>query len=462
MENMDFNPDYLYQALADKSVKKIREIFEEYNPVDIAEALERLDDLPDYIFIFKVVPPQYTAEVFSYLDSDVKEKIIAAMTSDQISQILENLFVDDIVDFVEEMPSNLTQKILQSATKETRSDINHLLNYRPDSAGSIMTVEYVELKKEDTAEEALAKVRKFGKEAETISYLFVVDNKRTLVGTLRLRDVIFANPKETIDNLMEHDFVSVFTYDDQEEVANIVKRYDLNAIPVTTKDFRLVGIITADDIIDVIDEEASEDIQKMGAVSPLGEEYLKISVLRMVRKRIPWLFILMISATITGLIINSYEEVLQHLPALSMFIPMLMDTAGNSGGQASVLIIRGLALGEVTTKDYLQVLRKEIGVALIAGLCLAMFNFVWIIGQAKIGMISISSSVSLYRVAALVATTLGSTVVIAKTVGATLPMIAKKLNFDPALMAGPLVTTIVDGLALMVYFLLATRIFMLI
>lgn len=461
MENMDFSPEKLFQALAEKSVKKLREIFQEYNPVDIAEALERVDDLPEFIFIFKVVPAQYTAEVFSYFSSELKEKIINAMTSEQISRILENLFADDIVDFVEEMPSNLIQKILHAATKETRSDINHLLNYRPDSAGSIMTVEYVELKAEDTAEDAMYKVRNFGKQAETISYLFVVDNKRELVGTVRLKDIIFANPKDKVDDLMDHDFISVFTYDDQEAVANTFKRYDLNAIPVTTKDFRLVGIVTADDIIDVIDDEASEDIQLMGGLAPLTEEYLKTTALTLARKRLPWLFILMVSATITGMIINKYEMVLLQIPVLAMFIPMLMDTAGNSGGQSSVLIIRGMALGEISTKDYLKVMKKEITVALIAGTSLALFDFVWIIVQAKIGLVTVAPTTSIYRVAALVATTLGITVVIAKTVGATLPIVAQKFKIDPALMAGPLVTTIADGLALMVYFFLSTKIFML-
>ncbi len=460
MENKVFNAENLYQALTEKSVKKVREIFEEFNPVDIAEALERLDDLPDFVFIFKTVPAQYTAEVFSYLDNETKQSIIRTMTSEQISIILENLFADDIVDFVEELPANLIQKILQAATKETRSEINHLLNYDQNSAGSIMTVEYVELREEDTIESAMDKIRKFGRQAETISYLFVINNKRELVGTLRLKDIIFSPLHATIGEIMERNFVSVFTYDDQEVVADKVKRYDLNAIPVLTKDFRLVGIITADDIIDVIEEEASEDIQKMSAITPLEDEYLKTSIFELAKRRIPWLFILMISATITGLIINKYELVLQHLPALSMFIPMLMDTSGNSGSQSSVLIIRGLALRELDTKDYFKILIKEVGVALIAGIVLAIFDFGWILLQNKIGIINIDSD-QIYRIAALVGVTLCITILLAKSVGASLPILAKKIGLDPALMAGPLVTTIVDGLALSVYFVLSTKIFML-
>lgn len=462
MENNNFDAKYLFEALEKKSIKQLREIFVEYNSVDLAEALEKLENVTDFIFIFKTVPAAHTAEVFSYLSYEQKEKIISAMTSEQISQVLENLFSDDIVDFIEEMPSNIVQKILHAATPGTRSDINHLLNYKEDSAGSMMTLEYIELKAEDTIDEAMVKVRKQGREAETISYLFVVNNERTLVGTILLKTVLFAKGNEKIGDLMECDFISVFTYDDQEEVANIFKKYDLNAIPVTTKDFRLVGIVTADDIIDVIDEEATEDIQKMGAIAPLEESYLKTTVPQMARKRIPWLLVLMVSMALTSLIINRYEVILAHLPALSMFIPMLMDTAGNSGSQSSVLIIRGLALGEITTKDYLKVISKEVRVSLIVGLTLGLINFVWIVTQVKIGMINMTSSVSVYKIAALVSLTLAMTVLIAKTTGSILPLLAKKLKLDPAMMAGPLITSIADALALFAYFLLASKIFTLV
>ncbi|MFA5693616.1 MAG: magnesium transporter, partial [Acholeplasmataceae bacterium] len=387
MQNILLNKEELFEAVSKKDVKTIRLIFEEHNPVDIADALSKIERVSDFIFIFKTVPALFTAEVFSYLENKTKEKIINEISNQQISDILENLYTDDIVDFIEEMPSNLIQKILQSATKNTRDDINHLLDYPDNSTGSIMTLEYVELKAKDNALKAMEKVRIQGKDAETISYLFVVNDKRELVGTLHLRDLIFADPKSLVNEIMEKDFISVFTYDDQEVAANIVKKYDLNTIPVTTKDFRLVGIITADDIIDVIEQEASEDMQKMGAMTPLVDPYLQTSVFNLAKKRIPWLFILMVSATITSLIINKYEVILQTIPALSMFIPMLMDTSGNAGNQSSVLVIRGLALGEINTKDYLKILRKEFMVALIAGSVLAVSEFIWIIVQIKIGLI---------------------------------------------------------------------------
>lgn len=466
MELQTYDPKALLQAIATKDVKAIRHAFEEFNLVDIAETLneaileEETTLITDLIFVFKTVPPSYTAEVFSYLDDDLKEKLIALLTGEQISSILENLFSDDIVDFLEEMPSNLMKKILQSATKETRSEINHLLDYKANSAGSIMTTEFVELKARDTVKGAMEKIRKQGKEAETISYLFVVDAQRILVGTLRLRDLIFAEEGATVGDIMETDFVSIYTHDDQEEVAKKFKRYDLNALPVTTQDDRLVGIITADDIIDVIDQEATEDIQIMAAVAPLGDEYMKTSVLSLAKKRVVWLFVLMFSATFTGLIIGSYENLMQHLPVLAMFIPMLMDTGGNAGGQTSTLVIRGLALGEIEITDYWQVLRKEIGVALIAGGALGLFDFVWILVQNELGLISVGSNATPpYLIAGMVAITLFVTVFLAKSVGSTLPILAKRLKLDPALMAGPLMTTIVDALSLMLYFFIATQIF---
>lgn len=468
MPKNDFNKNDLFLAIKNKSIKKIREIFTEFNPVDIAYALEELDEVNEFLFIFKTVPPKYTSEVFSYLDNDTKEDIISAMTSEQISEILENLYTDDIVDFIEEMPSNLIQKILQSAKKETRDDINHLLDYPESSTGSIMTIEYVELKVSDTVEKAILKVRKLRKEAETINHLFVVDGKRELVGTLELKNLIFADPNTLVGDIMEKDIISVFTYEDQEDAALIVKKYDINAVPVTTKDRRLVGIVTADDIIDVIEQEATEDMQKMGAMTPLEDQYLKTSVFVLAKKRIPWLFILMVSATITSLIINRYEKVLATLPALSMFIPMLMDTSGNAGNQSSVLIIRGIALGEIDSSDYFRVLKKEFFVSLIAGSALAISEFFWILIQSQLGLIKLTTETGatdflyIVKISALIGLTLTVIVMLGKMVGAALPLIAKKLKIDPALMAGPLITTLVDGLALLAYFLLATQVFMLV
>ena len=461
-ENQDYNEVELLSALKKRDVMKLRQIFTDFNIVDIAETLNKIDNPAELLFIFKTVPPEQTGEVFSYLDPDVQEHLIRVLSSNQLSDILENIYTDDIIDFMEEMPANLVSKILKSADKETRQDINHLLNYKENSAGSIMTTEYVQLKAEDTIPQALARIRKTGREAETISYLFVTDTSRKLVGTLLLKDIVFAEEGQTIADIMDTDFVSVKTSDDQEEVALNFKKYDLNALPVITNDGRLVGIVTADDIIDVIEEEATEDIQKMAAMQPLEEEYLKLSPLSVAKKRIVWLLVLMISATFTGLIINHFESVLVALPALTVFIPMIMDTGGNSGGQASTTIIRSLALGEIKEKSYGRVLVHEMAVASITGGCLAAFVFAWINIEILVGLVQLSGNVPAVEVAFLVSLTVFITVFLAKICGASLPIFAKKIGIDPALMAQPIVTTIVDALSLMVYFLLATQVFQLI
>ncbi len=462
MENKDYNSQELLDAIKSRNVLLIREIFENYNLIDIAETLNEIADPTELIFIFKTVPPEYTGEVFTYLDNEVQERLIRVLNSEQIGDILENIYTDDIVDFLEEMPSNLMMKILRSADSATRKNINHLLNYKENSAGSLMTTEFVQLKATDTIQEAMHKIRATGKEAETISYLFVIDNSRKLVGTLKLKDLIFAEEGQNINDIMETDIVSVKTTDDQEEVAQKFKRYDLNALPVVTNDERLVGIITVDDIIDVIDQEATEDIQKMAAMQPLQEEYLKLSPFNIAKKRLGWLMILMISATFTGLIINKYEAALVALPALTIFIPMIMDTGGNSGGQASTTVIRSLALGEMSDDSLGKVLIHEMSVALITGLALAIFVFFWILFENLVGIINIGDSTSPLMLASLVSITLFVTVFLAKSVGATLPILAKKVGLDPALMAQPIVTTIVDALSLMVYFLLVSRVFNLI
>ena len=459
MDNQDYNPEDLLSALRKREVPKLRKIFEEYNSVDIADTLNKIDNPAELLFIFKTVPSEYTAEVFTYLDNDVQEHLIRVLNSDQIGDILTNINSDDIVDFIEEMPSNLVVKILHSADSGTRKDINHLLNYKENSAGSLMTTEFVQLKADETVQQAISRIRKTGREAETISYLFVTDNNRKLVGTLKLKDLVFADSNQMVSEIMDQDFVCVKTMDDQEEVAKAFKRYDLNALPVLTADNHLVGIITVDDILDVIEEEATEDIQKMAAMEPLQEEYLKLKPFTIAKKRITWLMVLMISATFTGLIINRFENLLVALPALTIFIPMIMDTGGNSGGQASTTIIRSLALGEIETKQFGKVLVHEMAVAALTGGILAVFVFAWVNIESLIGLIQVSGSAPAVEVAALVACTVFITVFLAKSLGATLPIFAKKIGLDPALMAQPILTTIVDALSLMVYFLLATQVF---
>jgi magnesium transporter len=450
----------LKEIISKKNVPELRKICDEYNRIDIAEVASLLEET-ELLFIFKTVPTEITAEIFTYLDSEVKEKLVNSLSGEQLGSMLEYVYSDDIVDFIEEMPSNLVKKILKSASKETRTEINQLLNYKPYSAGSLMTTEYIELNSKDTCKQAIEKIRIDGKDAETISYLYIVDDKRKLVGSIYLKAVLLANEIEVISNIMDTDFVSVKTNDDQEEVAAIFKKYDINTIPVTTEDGHLVGIITVDDILDVIEEETTEDIQKMAAVATLDEEYIKTSAFNLARKRIVWLLLLMVSATFTGMIINGYEELLVQLPILSIFVPMLMDTSGNAGSQTSVLVIRALVLNEITTKDYFRVLRKEFYVALMVGLVLAMVVFSWILIQFKIGIIDSSLANTLQaqaKVGLTVALTLYCTVICSKLVGATLPILAKKLHLDPALMASALVTTIVDSISLSIYFLIAMSI----
>lgn len=458
---IDYNPEMLLSAVKERSVIKVRRIFENFNIVDIADTISNdIDSIQDFLFIYKTVDPEYTSEAFTYFDSEVQEKIIGFLTSEQISTVLENQYNDDIVDFIQEMPANLTTKILKATPSDRRAQINQLLNYKEDSAGSIMTTEFIALKEMDTMRTAIDKVKKFGKKAETISYLFVINEKRVLKGTIRLKDLIFMEEDQVISDIMETDFVSAFTNDDQEEVAMKVQKYDLNAIPVTTTDGRLVGIITADDILDVIQEEATEDIHMMANVRPLEDEYTKTSIFELAKKGVVWIVILMISSTFTSFIMNSYEDAMIVVPCLSIFVPMLIGTAGNAGNQSVTLVIRALSLGEIETKDYLKVVAKELGVALIVGIVVAIVNFGWINLLDAIGLIDLSASnISALSLGLLVAAAMFLSILISKLLGASFPLLIKKLKIDPALLAGPLLTTCVDAISLLVYFLLATQIF---
>ncbi len=460
MEQRDYQPEMLLEALKSRSVPKVRRIFEYYNLVDIAETLNTLDNIREYVFIFKTIPPEYTSDVFTYLDAEVQETIINELTGEQISDILENVNSDDIVDFLQEMPANLITKILQAAPKDRRAQINQLLDYKEDCAGSIMTTEFIALKEMDTMQSALVKVKKFGRKAETISYLFVINEKRILKGTLKLKDILFMEDDQVIGDIMESDFVSVYANTDQEEVAMTFKKYDLNAIPVTTADDRLVGIITADDIIDVIEEEATEDIHMMANVNPLEEEYMKTTAWELTKKGAGWLALLMLLGTFTSFIMNGYEDAMIAVPCLSIFVPMLIDTAGNAGNQSSVLIIRGLALGEISTADYLKVVFKEFRVSLMVGFAVSVVNFLWVLFTGSVGIIDLSaSSLSPATLGLLVASAMFVSIVLSKFIGSSLPLVIKKIKIDPAMLAGPMVTTLVDATSLIIYFVLATRIF---
>ncbi|HOT21037.1 MAG TPA: magnesium transporter, partial [Sedimentibacter sp.] len=376
------------------------------------------------------------------ISPEQKADIINAVTDKELKYILDELFFDDMIDLIEEMPANVVNKILINSTQEERTLINQFLKYPAHSAGSIMTIEYVELKKNMTVKEALEHIKKTGINKETIYTCYVTDKKRKLEGIVSLRNLVVSDPDQSINDIMQEEVIYVETHDDQEIIANIFKKYGFMALPVVDKEHRLIGIITFDDIMDVMEDEATEDFQRMAAMVPSDEAYLDLSVIALAKQRIPWLMILMLGATVTGGIITKFENILSTVVVLTAFIPMLMDTGGNSGNQSSTLIIRGLALGNVNQKDIWKVLWKEFRISLLVGIILASVNFAKNMLFDKVGL-NVSLTVSL---------TVATTVMLAKMVGGTLPLIAKKLKLDPAIMAGPLITTIVDALVLLVYF----------
>ncbi len=418
----------------------------EMNEVDIAQALEGLE-AAKMILAFRVLPKDLSASVFSYLPSDVQQVIIQGITDKEVAVIIEDLYLDDAVDFLEELPANVVTRLLRNTTETTRNLINQFLRYPDGSAGSIMTIEYIKFHPSQTVRQAMEVLRRTGVDKEMIYTCYVIDEQRKLIGHVELKELLFSDENESISELMDSNVISVKTLDEQEFVADTARKYDLLVMPVVDNENRMVGIITADDVMDVIEEENTKDFEMMSALVPSEDEYLKTSIWGLAKNRIPWLMILMISATFTGQIIKHFEQTLATIVGLTAFIPMLMDTGGNSGSQASTLIIRGLALGEVQYKDILKVLWREIRVALICGTILAVINFLRILFFTDAGM----------TVALVVSLSLFATVIIAKSIGCTLPMIAKKIGLDPALMASPMITTIVDACSLIIYFTIATR-----
>ena len=423
---------------------ELSEYLQEMNAVDIATNMTELDDR-DLVLLFRILSKDLSAEVFSYLNKELQQRIIESINDREVMQIVDKLFLDDTVDFIEEMPANIVKKVLRNASPKKRELINQFLNYQDDSAGSMMTIEFVDLKEEMTVKEAIEHTRKTGMNKETIETCFIIDKERHLKGTLGLRELILNDESCSVHELMETNVISVKTNEDQEQVAPLFKTYDLVSMPVVDKENRLVGIITIDDVVDIIEQENTEDFQKMAAMEPNEEPYLKTPIFSLAKHRIIWLLVLMISATVTGRIIQGFEEVIQSVVILASFIPMLMDTGGNAGSQSSTLIIRGLALGEITTNDYLKIMFKELRVGFIVAIVLAFVNFLRIILFERVDMM----------VSLTVCGSLFCTVIIAKVVGGLLPIIAKKLKFDPAIMASPLITTIVDAFALFIYFMLA-------
>ena len=428
-----------------KQYTRLRQKMEEMNIADIAAAFEELEE-EDLLKIFRILPKNMAADVFSYLEVDSQQFIITSLSEKDAAGIIDNLMADDATDLLEEMPANIVKKLLANANPETRRDINHLLRYPEDSAGSIMTVEYVDLKENMTVQDAIERIRQIGLDSETINICYVLDARRELIGTVALRYLLLSQPDETIGDIMHENVVSVHTHTDQEEVAHQFQKYGFTAMPVVDNENRLVGIITVDDIVDILQEEATEDMEKMAAIVPSDKPYMKTGVFETWKKRIPWLLLLMISAAFTGSIITSFEDALSVCVVLTAYIPMLMDTGGNAGGQASVTIIRGLSLNEIEFSDAFAVIWKEIRVAMLCGCTLAAANFAKLLLLDRVTI----------AVAAVVCLTLLAAVLIAKVVGCMLPMLAKKIGFDPAVMASPFITTIVDALSLLIYFRIAT------
>ena len=437
--------DVIRELLETKQYTTLRQKVADMNTADVAAVMEEMEE-EELLKIFRILPKSMAADVFSYLEVDNQQMIITSLSDKEAANIINNLMADDATDLLEEMPANVVKKLLANASAETRRDINHLLRYPEDSAGSIMTVEYVDLKENMTVQDAIARIRQVGVDSETINICYVLDSKRTLVGTVALRYLLISPPDAVIGEMMHENVIFINTMMDQEEVARQFQKYDFTAMPVVDNENRLVGIITVDDIVDILQEEATEDIEKMAAIVPTDKPYMKTGVFETWKKRIPWLLLLMISATFTGSIITSFEDALSVCVILTAYIPMLMDTGGNAGGQASVTIIRGLSLDEIEFADIFKVIWKEARVAILCGLTLAAANFVKLLVFDKVTI----------PVAAVVCLTLMAAVLIAKIVGCILPMLAKKIGFDPAVMASPFITTIVDALSLLIYFRIAT------
>lgn len=466
MENELISTEKIEELIDGKKIKDIRHIFEVVPTIDIAEACDDIEDKKKIVFIFKTVKSEYTADLFTELSPDTKEEIIQMMSDDQLADILESQFTDDLVDDLEDLPANLVTRVLKNVSKERRATINRLLNYKENTAGSIMTTEFLILLNTLSADEAIKQIRKTGKGKETIYTLFIMDNKRNLVGTLDLDDLIFADGETKISEIMNRDFVTTTVNEDQEEVANLIKRYDLNAIAVMNNDNRLVGLITVDDIVDVIEQEATEDMSKMAGVAPLENSYLDTNVFKMALKCAPWLICLLILGTFSSMILSKFENALGALPILVPFVTVLMDTGGNAGGQTTTLMVRGLAVQEFSPKDYLKILWKEMRVALITGIIVAIFACGWFLFEMYVGIISFNGAeisatgaaleggelfLARFKVAGLVSLTLFLGIMVAKFVGTSLPMLVAGLKKDPALISSPFVTTIVDVCSLLIY-----------
>ena len=434
------------ELISNGEISSLRELFSEMNAVDTALLMDELE-AKERLFVFRVLPKDISADVFAYLESDSQEELVRMINDAELERLLDEMFLDDVVDFLEEVPANVVTRVLSHSDPETRKLINRFLKYPEDSAGSIMTIEMVQLHTSFTAAQAIEHIRKTGVDKETVYTCYCTDSHRRLLGSIPLLSLLLCDKETLVGDIMEEEpqFISVNTLDDREYVADIVSKYDLLSVPVVDNENRLVGIITIDDVVDVIEEEVTEDFEKMAAMTPSDDEYLKTGVFKLARNRILWLLILMVSGTFTGMIIEGYETLLSGFVALTASMPMLMGTGGNAGSQVSTLIIRGLAVGEIEIKDYFKIVLKELRVATVCGLVLGAANIVRMYFFSE-GTIEVFLVVSLAMFIAIV---------VAKLIGCSLPIFAKIIKLDPALMAGPMIATLVDIVTLVIYFALA-------
>ena len=465
-------------AIRNRKAGELREIFETVPNIDIAESLDEVEDAAVFLYIFRTVSSEYTGDFFTELTTEQQEMIINAFTDKQLIDLLENSFADDIVDTLEEMPANVVNRVLKACPPDIRTDVNNLLNYKENTAGSVMTTEYLDMKDNLTVKDALKIIRNKGKDAETVYTIFVRDSKRTLEGTIDLDDLIFADEDEKLEDIMNRDFVTCNVNDDQEEVANMFKRYDLNAMAVVNNENKIIGLITIDDVVDIIVEEATEDIAHLNQISNMDEPYLKTPVLKLVLKCAPWIIALMILQVFSTLILSTFEGAIASFALLSVFTPLIMDAGGNAGGQTTTMIVRSISLDEFEKGDFKRVIWKELRVAACIAIVIAVFVFGWIMLEMAIGIVDMGSSMETLQnmalehgltapsrgivmviVAALVASTLFVTMVASRLVACMLPFLAKKLKLDPAVMCGPVTTTLVDVISLLAYFFLWTFLF---
>ena len=450
---METMANIISKMLASNKFSAVKEMLSEMNVVDIATMMEEFETEEQQVRLFRLLPKQSSADVFSYLDNEIRTNIVNAITNKELSFLMEDMFLDDAVDFLEEVPANVVTRVLAQTDRDTRNLINKFLQYPENSAGSIMTIEMVSFPETYTVQQAISQIRATALDKETIYTCYCTDGTRKLVGTVPLRRLIVSPEDTLVKDIMYDDDQLIFvnTMDDQEEVANIAKKYDLLSIPVVDKESRLVGIITIDDIVDVIEDENTEDFEKMASLLPSEDEYLKTGVISMFKNRILWLLVLMFLATFTSQIIEGFESKLSLVVGLTAAIPMIMGTGGNCGNQTSTLIIRGLALGDIQIRDYFRVLWKEIRVAFLCGLVLAVANY----GRMWLTKL-ITGSAAENNTFIVVSIAMACAVIVAKAIGCSLPILAKVMKLDPALMAGPMITTIVDALTLLIYFAIAT------